>query len=68
MKSQATTTTATHRARRPTHATAGVKADLRRDTANGPSVATTAKPIDAGGARLLVEDDELEGEIGRAHV
>jgi hypothetical protein len=42
-------------------ATAGVKADLRRDTAIGPSVATTAKPIDDGAARLLVEDDELEG-------
>jgi hypothetical protein len=44
-------------------ATAGVKADLRRDTANGTSVATTAKPIDDGGARLLVEDDELEGAV-----
>jgi hypothetical protein len=44
-------------------ATAGVKADLRRDTANGPSVATTAKPIDDGAARLLVEDDELEGAV-----
>jgi hypothetical protein len=44
-------------------ATAGVKADLRRDTANGPSVATTAKPIDDGAARLLVEDDELEGAL-----
>jgi hypothetical protein len=42
-------------------ATAGLKADLRRDAAGGPSVATTAKPIDDGGARLLVEDDELEG-------
>jgi len=42
-------------------ATAGMQADLRRDAAGGPSVATTAKPIDAGGARLLVEDDELEG-------
>ena len=27
------------------------------------SVATTAKPIDDGGARLLVEDDELEGAV-----
>jgi hypothetical protein len=44
-------------------ATAGVKADLRRDAAGGPSVATTPKPIDDGGARLLVEDDELEGTL-----
>jgi hypothetical protein len=44
-------------------ATAGVKADLRRDAAGGPSVATSAKPIDDGGARLLVEDDELEGAV-----
>jgi hypothetical protein len=42
-------------------AAAGLKADLRRDAAGGPSVVTSAKPIDAGGARLLVEDDELEG-------
>jgi hypothetical protein len=41
--------------------TAGMTADLRRDAAGGPTAATTAKPIDAGGARLLVEDDELEG-------
>ena len=41
--------------------TAGMTADLRRDAAGGPSVATTAKPVDDGGARLLVEDDELEG-------
>ena len=41
--------------------TAGMTADLRREAAGGPTVATTAKPIDAGGARLLVEDDELEG-------
>jgi hypothetical protein len=41
--------------------TAGMSADLRREAAGGPSVATTAKPIDDGGARLLVEDDELEG-------
>jgi hypothetical protein len=27
----------------------------------GPSVATAPKPIEDGGARLLVEDDELEG-------
>jgi hypothetical protein len=26
-------------------------------------VATTAKPVDDGGARLLVEDDELEGTV-----
>jgi hypothetical protein len=44
-------------------ATAGVKADLRRDAPGGPSVATNAKPIDDGGARLLVEDDELEGAV-----
>lgn len=43
--------------------TAGMSADLRRETAGGPSVATTAKPIDDGGARLLVEDDELEGAV-----
>jgi hypothetical protein len=47
-------------------ATAGVKADLRRDTGNGPSVATTAKAIDDGAARLLVEDDELEGAVAIA--
>ncbi|MFM7465386.1 MAG: hypothetical protein ACKO28_07965, partial [Cyanobium sp.] len=41
--------------------TAGMKADLRREAAGGTSVATTAKPVDDGGARLLVEDDELEG-------
>ena len=41
--------------------TAGMTADLRREAAGGPSVATTAKPVDDGGARLLVEDDELEG-------
>ncbi len=41
--------------------TAGMTADLRRDAAGGPSVATTAKAVDDGGARLLVEDDELEG-------
>jgi len=41
--------------------TAGMTADLRRDAAGGPSVATTSKPIDTGGARLLVEDDELVG-------
>ncbi len=42
--------------------TAGMTADLRREAAGGSSVATTAKPIDDGGARLLVEDDELEGK------
>lgn len=41
--------------------TSGMTADLRREAAGGPSVATTAKPIDDGGARLLVADDELEG-------
>jgi hypothetical protein len=44
-------------------ATTGLQADLRRDAAGGPSVATSAKPIDDGGARLLVEDDELEGAV-----
>jgi hypothetical protein len=43
--------------------TAGMTADLRREAAGGPSVATTAKPVDDGGARLLVEDDELEGAV-----
>jgi len=41
-------------------------ADLRREAAFGPSVATPAKPIDTGGARLLVEDDELIGASGVA--
>jgi len=41
--------------------TAGMTADLRSEAAGGPSVATTVKPIDDGGARLLVEDDDLEG-------
>ena len=40
-----------------------MKADLRREAAGGPSVATTAKPVGDGGARLLVEDDELEGAV-----
>ena len=26
-------------------------------------MATTAKPVDDGGARLLVEDDELKGTV-----
>ena len=39
----------------------GMKADLRREAA-GASVATMAKSVDDGGARLLVEDDDLEGE------
>lgn len=30
---------------------------------SGPSVATTPKPIDDGAARLLVEDDDLEGAV-----
>ncbi len=38
-----------------------VPADLRRDGAGGPSVATAPKPIEAGGTRLLVEEAELEG-------
>jgi hypothetical protein len=44
-------------------ATAGLKADLRRESSSGPSVATTPKPIDAGGARLLIEADEQEGAV-----
>jgi hypothetical protein len=44
-------------------ATAGLKADLRRDSISGPPVATTPKPIDEGCARLLVEDDDLEGAV-----
>lgn len=39
----------------------GMKADLRLEAA-GTSVATMAKSVDDGGARLLVEDDDLEGE------
>lgn len=39
----------------------GLRADLRRESAGGPSVATTPKPIDDGAVRSLVEDDELEG-------
>ena len=42
-------------------AAAGLMADLRRGAAGGASVATTPKPIDDGAARLLVEDDALEG-------
>ncbi|MFM9101364.1 MAG: hypothetical protein ACKOPS_08515 [Cyanobium sp.] len=34
---------------------------MRRDASRGPSVATTANAVDDGGARLLVDDDELEG-------
>jgi hypothetical protein len=40
---------------------AGLMVDLRREKAGGPSVATTPKPIDVGGARLLVEDVDLVG-------
>ena len=36
-------------------ATAGVKAHLRRDAAGGPSVATSAKPIDDGGGRCRAD-------------
>ena len=39
----------------------GMKADLRLEAA-GASVTTMAKSVDDGGARLLVEDDDLEGE------
>ena len=38
-------------------------ADLRREAAGGPSVATRAQQIDDGGARLQEEDDELEGAV-----
>ena len=38
----------------------GMQADLRREAA-GASVATMAKSVDDGGARLLVEDEDLEG-------
>ena len=31
-----------------------MSADLRRDSPGSPSVASTAKPIDDGGTRLLV--------------
>ena len=41
--------------------TASMTADLRRNAGGGPSLATMAKPVVAGGARLLVEDDKLEG-------
>lgn len=41
--------------------TAGMTADLRRETAGGPSVATAPKPIADGGARILVEDEDLMG-------
>jgi hypothetical protein len=37
----------------------GLRCNL--EVSGGPSVATTAKPVDDGGARLLVEDDALEG-------
>lgn len=41
--------------------TAGMTPDLGREAAGGLSVATTTQPVDDGGARLLVEDDALEG-------
>ena len=41
--------------------TAGMTADLRREAAGGPSVATAPKPIADGGARILVEDEDLMG-------
>ena len=44
-------------------ATGGLKADLRRDSISGPAVANKPKPIDEGCARLLVEDDDLEGAV-----
>jgi hypothetical protein len=37
----------------------GLRCNL--EVSGDPSVATTAKPVDDGGARLLVEDDALEG-------
>jgi hypothetical protein len=39
----------------------GLRCNL--EVSGGPSVATTAKPMDDGSARLLVEDDELEGAV-----
>lgn len=41
----------------------GLKADLRRDTAGGPSVTTTDKTVEGGKVRLLVEDEDLEGML-----
>jgi hypothetical protein len=41
----------------------GLQADLRKDSPGGPSVATKPKQIDDGGARLLVENDDLEGAV-----
>ena len=40
----------------------GPMADLRLDSPGGPIVATKLKPVENGGARLLVSDDELEGK------
>lgn len=40
----------------------GLKADLRLDGPGGPRVATKPKPVEDGGARLLVGDDALEGK------
>lgn len=40
----------------------GLMADLRLDSPGGPSVATKLKPVEDGGARLLVGDDVLEGK------
>jgi hypothetical protein len=40
----------------------GLMADLRLDSAGGPSVVTKPKPVEDGGARLLVGDDALEGK------
>ena len=40
----------------------GLKADLRLDGPGGPRVATKPKPVEDGGARLLVGDYALEGK------
>ena len=40
----------------------GLKADLRLDGPGGPRVTTKPKPVEDGGARLLVGDDALEGK------
>jgi hypothetical protein len=40
----------------------GLMADLRLHSPGGPSVATKLKPLEDGGVRMLVGDDELEGK------
>ena len=41
----------------------GLRARLHLESSGGPQVAKAAKPVVDGGARLLVEDDELEGAV-----